>query len=82
MAEELHLTTARLVPELNTTAAALRLSASQPHVQTLKETKTTSQSLYEAYQRGITQSRPCTFANCVYLPISAGIHLYITVIRQ
>lgn len=81
MVEELHLTTARLVPELNT-AAALRLSASRPHVQTLKETKTTSQSLYEAYQRGMTQSLSSRFANCVYLPISAGIHLYITVTRQ
>lgn len=38
MVEELHLTTARLVPEPNT-AAALRLTASQPHVQTLKDTK-------------------------------------------
>lgn len=38
MVEELHLTTARHVPEPNT-AAALRLTASQPHVQTLKDTK-------------------------------------------
>lgn len=41
-----------------TTAAALRLFASQPHVQTLKDTrKTLHVAHYKAYHRGILQSR-------------------------
>lgn len=82
MVEELHLTTARLVPEPNT-AAALRLTASQPHVQTLKDTKKTT--VLPWYKALSSRSTPITTkqnANCVYLPISAGIHLCITVIRQ
>lgn len=58
MVEELHLTTARLVPEPNT-AAALRLTASQPHVQTLKDTKKKLPSYpgIKHYHRGVPQSR-------------------------
>lgn len=56
MVEDLDLTTARLVPEPNT-AAALRLFASQPLVQTPKETKTTLVPQHKAYPRGIPQSR-------------------------
>lgn len=59
-AEELHLTTARLVPEPNT-AAALRLSGSRPLVQTLPggaRNKPTLVSRYKAHPRGIPQSQP------------------------
>lgn len=67
----------RLVPEPSSTAAALRLSASNMYKP--QSTNAKPQLLHEASQsarkyRSRSHARPL---NWVYLPISTGIHLYI-----